>query len=161
MNVMTANIYNVEMFSKVLVEAAEWLSSINQTMWNTRDLSVQKLLESYKLDEMKLCYENNNLIGVYVIQWYDPLFWPELKENESGFLHKLAICNEYRNKGFGKRLIQSAELLCKEQGVGWLRLNCGTKRQRLRNLYEGIGFEMLDRVFIDNRDQIRYMKKLV
>lgn len=131
MNVMTVNEDNVEIFSKVLIEASEWLNS------------------------------TGNLIGVYVIQWYDPLFWSELKENESGFLHKLAVSRKYSGKGYGTKLIQAAELLCKEQNIEWLRLNCGTFRPRLRNFYEGTGFKMLDRVFVDNRDQIRYIKKVV
>jgi GNAT superfamily N-acetyltransferase len=161
MNVVTVNRDNVEIFSKVLMEASEWLNSIGQSMWKVCDLSVQKLLEKYCLEEMKLCYDNSNLIGVYVIQWNDPLFWSELKENESGFLHKLAVCKEYSGKGYGRKLIQSAEQLCKEHNIKWLRLNCGTFRPRLRNFYESEGFKVLDRVFIDNRDQIRYLKELL
>lgn len=161
MNVVTVNEDTVEIFSKVLVEASEWLNSIGQLMWKADDLSVEKLLEKYSLDEMRLCYDNSDIIGVYVIQWYDPLFWSELKANESGFLHKLAVSRKYSEKGYGRKLIQSAEELCKERDIEWLRLNCGTFRPRLRNFYESAGFKMLDRVFVDNRDQIRYLKKLV
>jgi GNAT superfamily N-acetyltransferase len=160
-NVITLNEDNVEIFSKVLIEASEWLSSIGQSMWKIDDLTIQNLLKKYRLDEMKLCYDNGNLIGVYIIQWHDPLFWSELKENESGYLHKLSVCREYSGKGYGRKLIQSAEFLCKERKVEWLRLNCGTFRPRLRNFYESEGFKVLDRVFIDNRDQVRYTKKLV
>lgn len=160
MNVITVSADKVEIFSRVLVKAAQWLDSIGRSMWQVSDLSVQKLLEKYNMEEMKLCYDDGNLIGVYVIQWHDPLFWPELIENESGFLHKLAVCREYNGKGYGRQLIRSAEQLCKEQHIGWLRLNCGTFRPRLRSFYERAGFEMLDRVHIDNRDQIRYLKAL-
>lgn len=160
MNVMTVNEDNVEIFSKVLIEAAQWLDSLGQLMWKVSDLSAQKLLEKYRMEEMRLCYDDGHLIGVYVFQWKDPLFWPELN-NESRYLHKLAVCREHSGKGYGRKLIFSAEQLCKESGIEWLRLNCGTFRPGLRNFYEGIGFKMLDRVFIDNRDQIRYVKKLV
>jgi GNAT superfamily N-acetyltransferase len=159
--VVTVNESSIEIFSKVLIEASEWLDSIDQSMWKYSDLSISRLLENYKLDEMKLCYDNNNLIGVYVLQWYDPLFWSELIENESGILHKLAVCKEYRGNGYGTKLIRSAENLCQYQKIEWLRLNCGTFRRKLRNYYESEGFEMLDRVYIDDRDQIRYFKKLV
>jgi GNAT superfamily N-acetyltransferase len=161
MNVVTVNIDNIEIFSKVLIEASEWLSSIGQSMWKVDNLSVKKVLEEYNMEEMRLCYDDDNLIGVYVIQWYDPLFWPELNKNESGYLHKLAVRREYNGKGYGRKLIHSAEKLCEKRGIEWLRLNCGTFRTRLRNFYESTGFKMLDRVFIDNRDQIRYVKKLV
>lgn len=161
MNIVKVNRDNVGIFSRVLIEASEWLNSKGLSMWKVKDLSVQILLEKYSMEEMRLCYDDSNLIGVYVIQWYDALFWSELSKYESGYLHKLAVCREYCGKGYGRRLIHSAEQLCKKQGVEWLRLNCGTFRPRLRKFYEDTGFKMLDRVFIDNREQIRYVKKLV
>jgi GNAT superfamily N-acetyltransferase len=127
-------------------------------MWKYEDIISEKLLKNYRIEDMKLCYEAGKLIGVYILQWYDILFWPRLQENESGIVHKLAVCREFANKGYGSKLIQSAELLCKERNINWLRLNCGTYRSRLRNFYESNGFKMVDRVFIDNRDQIRYEK---
>ncbi|MDD7795513.1 GNAT family N-acetyltransferase [Clostridium sp. 'White wine YQ'] len=149
---------NIDIFSKVLSESARWLDLTNKSMWKLDDLTPNALLKKYDIDEMKLCYDNEILIGVYILQWYDPLFWSELNKMESGILHKLSVCREYSKMGYGKKIIESAELLCKKQGVSSLRLNCGTSRPKLRKFYESVGFEMVDRVFIDNRDQIRYLK---
>lgn len=160
MEIITANERSVDTFAGVLIKAAEWLNSIGKPMWRTDDITAEELLKKYRLEEMKLCYDNENLVGVYVLQWKDPLFWSELSECKSGYLHKLAICSEYKGKNYGDKLIQSAEILCKKNGINWLRLNCGTERPRLRNFYENAGFVMLDRVFIDNRDQVRYEKNL-
>ncbi|WP_410495367.1 GNAT family N-acetyltransferase [Cellulosilyticum sp. ST5] len=161
MDIVTGNENNVEMFVNALISSAEWLHLMGKPMWKVNDLTVEKILNKYSLEEMKLCYENEKLIGVYILQWYDPLFWPELKGLKSGYLHKLSVSDEYRGKNYGNELIKSAELLCKNNSVEWLRLNCGTLRPRLRNFYEKAGFKMVDRVFIDNRDQIRYEKKLI
>ncbi|WP_238882873.1 GNAT family N-acetyltransferase [Clostridium sp. YIM B02551] len=160
MEVVNVNKNNIDTFSKVLIEAAKWLNSINEPMWKIEDLTTEKLLEQYDISEMKLCYENGDLIGVYILQWYDSLFWSELKKMESGVLHKISVCRDYSKKGYGKKIVESAELLCKEYGVTSLRLNCGTSRPKLRKFYEDIGFKMVDRVFIDNRDQIRYLKSI-
>jgi GNAT superfamily N-acetyltransferase len=160
MEIITADENSVEIFSDVLIKSAEWLSLIGKPMWKTDDLTVEELLKKYRLQEMKLCYDDENLIGVYVLQWNDPLFWSELENYKSGYLHKLAVCSEYRGRDYGNELIKSAELLCKGNNIEWLRLNCGTFRLRLRNFYEKAGFKMVDRVLIDNRDQIRYEKKL-
>ena len=43
-------------------------------MWKINDLTAEELLKKYNLEEMKLCYDNENLIGVYVLQWNEP-FW--------------------------------------------------------------------------------------
>ena len=160
METISVNSNNIELFSNVLMESAKWLESIEQSMWKAKDLTVKELIKKYDIDEMKLCYESGDLIGVFILQWYDPLFWLELNKSESGILHKIAVCREYSKMGYGKKMIESAELLCKNDGVNELRLNCGTFRPRLRNFYESVGFIMVDRVFIDNRDQIRYQKSI-
>lgn len=160
MNVVNVTSDSIDQFSKVLNESATWLNSRNETMWKYEDITSEELLKRYYMEDMKLCYENEILIGVYILQWHDPLFWPSKPVNESGILHKLAVCRTFAGKGYGSKLIESAEILCKERNVSWLRLNCGTFRNRLRNFYESNGFIMVDRVFIDNRDQIRYEKYL-
>ena len=161
MNIVTGNENNVEIFVNTLMSSAEWLNLMGKPMWKVKDLTVEEILKKYSLEETKLCYENEKLIGVYVLQWYDSLFWPELKDFKSGYLHKLSVSDEYRGKNYGNELIKSAELLCKKNNIEWLRLNCGTSRPRLRNFYEIAGFKMVDRVFVDNRDQIRYEKRLI
>lgn len=160
MKVVNATYESIEIFSKVLNDSAAWLNSINQQMWKHEDITSEELLKKYRIDDMKLCYEKGNLIGVYILQWYDPLFWASLQKGESGILHKLAVCRKFAGKGYGSKLIQSAELMCKDHNTKWLRLNCGTFRDRLRNFYESNGFKIVDRVFINNRDQIRYEKFL-
>lgn len=160
MDVINVTSESIDTFSKTLYESATWLNSINQSMWKYEDITCEELLKKYRMEDMKLCYEKGILIGVYILQWYDSLFWASLQENESGVLHKLAVCRKNAKKGYGSKLIQSAELICKERNIKWLRLNYGTFRDGLRNFYESNGFKMVDRVFIDNRDQIRYEKFL-
>ncbi len=160
MIITNADITDVHIVSEVLIEAAKWLDSIGQSMWKEENITVAELLKRYQPEEMKLCYEKDQLIGVYVLQWYDPLFWGDLKYKEAGILHKLAVCRDYAGMGYGRKMIESAVQLCKEHGVGTLRLNCGTFRNRLRNFYESCGFELVDRVYIDDRDQCRYIKNI-
>ncbi len=160
MEIIDVNESNLKLFTTVLIESAEWLNSIKQSMWKVEDLTPEILLKSYDMEDMKLCYANGNLIGVYILQWYDALFWPELRKEDTGIIHKLAVSRKYQKQGYGIKLLKSAENICKNRGINTLRLNCGTARYGLRNFYESAGFQILDRVFIDNRDQIRYIKTL-
>lgn len=160
MKIIDVNLENIKLFSMVLNDAAECLIKSGQSMWKLEKLTIEELLKEYDINDMKMCYENNNLIGVFILQWYDQLFWPEIEAYTSGFIHKLAIKVEFRGKGYGNKIIEEAKQICINQNVKFLRLNCGTFRTRLRNFYENAGFIMIDRVFVDNRDQIRYEKFL-
>jgi GNAT superfamily N-acetyltransferase len=152
---------NIILFSNVLIDAAKLLIEEKQSMWRETDLSSEELLKYYKIEDMRLCYDNGELVGAYILQWSDPLFWPELPINEAGVIHKLAVCTKFKKQGYGKKILDAAEAICRVNRVKSMRLNCGTARLGLRNFYERSGLEMVDRVFIDNRDQIRYVKTLV
>ena len=156
MEVIDVNLQSIKLFSKVLIDVAEGLIISGQPMWEPVNLTVEALLKQYDIHNMKMCYENNELIGVFILQWYDSLFWPEIKADTAGFIHKLAVRREFNDKGYGNKIIEEVKLICISINVNYLKLNCGTFRTRLRNFYENAGFIMLDRVFIDNRDQIRY-----
>ncbi len=65
---------SIEIFSNVLRDSAAWLNYINKQMWKLQDLTSEELLKKYSIQDMKLCYENEKLIGAYILQWYDPLF---------------------------------------------------------------------------------------
>ncbi|WP_246240456.1 hypothetical protein [Anaerocolumna sedimenticola] len=84
MEIIDVNDSNLKLFTTVLIESAEWLNSIKQSMWKVEDLTPEILLKSYDMEDMKLCYANGNLIGVYILQWYDALFWPELRKEDTG-----------------------------------------------------------------------------
>lgn len=161
MEVCKVDMNNIELFSNVLIDSARLLDKENQTMWKIEDLSVKKLLEKYDIEDMKLCYEDGQIIGVFILQWYDPLFWPEVPINHSGIIHKLAVSIKFRKQRYGEEIIKLAEAMCKEKNIKSLRLNCGTSRKGLRNFYEKAGFKKQDRVFIDDRDQVKYVKELL
>lgn len=160
MIINSVNSENINLFSQILIESAKWLEARDETMWKENDLTPDELLKRYSINDMRICFEDESPVGVFVLQWYDPLFWADLNKYDSGILHKLAISNKYRGKGYGKKVIEYAEEICKNNNVKSLRLNCGTHRPRLRDFYEEAGFKMVDRVFMDNKDQIRYIKEI-
>ena len=157
--VIDVNESNIDVFSEVLIKAAKNLDELGMHMWDTKKLKPDVLLKEYKIEDMKLCYENNQLIGVYILQNGDKLFWCE-DTSDFAVIHKLALLPEHKGKGYGRKLMATADDICKANNIHSIRLNCGTFRSNLRKFYESCGFKAVDRVFIDNRDQMRYRKEL-
>ena len=151
---------NIGIFSNVLVEAARNLDKLGMHMWDIKKLKPDVLLKEYKIEDMKLCYENNELIGVYILQYGDKLFWSD-DNSDFAVIHKLALLPEHKGKGYGRKLMATVDDICKSNNINSIRLNCGTFRTNLRKFYESCGFKAVDRVFIDNRDQMRYRKELL
>ena len=66
----------------------------------------------------------------------DSFFWPEIEDDSSLFLHKLAVLPELQGKGIGNKMLEWASGYTKRQGKSWLRLDCHGGRPKLRQIYE-------------------------
>ena len=71
---------------------------------------------------------------------YDPLFWPDVKEGESLFVHKLAVTKAARKTGVADTLMDFFKKQGAERGVKTLRLDTHALRPKLRAFYERHGF---------------------
>ena len=86
--------------------------------------------------------------GFIHVEKYDVLYL-ETMANILG----LAVKEEYRNKGIGKKLIQLAEEWAVENHIFVMRLNSGISRKTAHNFYRHLGYGM-------EKEQIRFIKLL-
>jgi GNAT superfamily N-acetyltransferase len=75
-------------------------------------------------------------------QLEDRLFWPDIPQTESAFVHRLAVRRRYKGRGVSTALLQWAVERARAVGKRHLRLDCDESRPKLRALYEGFGFQL-------------------
>ena len=80
--------------------------------------------------------------GIIRFQLEDRLFWPDLPEGESAFVHRLVVRRRFRGQGVSTALLRWAVEHARHSGRAWLRLDCDAGRPKLRALYEGFGFRL-------------------
>lgn len=124
----------------IMREVAQWCEVSGKNMWRPEALSKDRLMKD--LSEENFCvgkFGDDNASSM-ILQWYDPLFWPEKGKDESGYVHKLCVRRKYSGQGVSHKMIEYAVEECKKKGVHFLRLDTGWNRQRLCELYESMGF---------------------
>lgn len=134
----------------VFLEAAHWGRRTDKKLWSDEDLKRENLLKYYKPSEFYLIMLNNKDAGAMVIQWEDPVFWPDFPKGEAGYLHKLCIRRAFSSIGLSDHMIQIAISECKKRNIGKLRLDTGWKNTKLRELYERNGFKLYDQFDVGN-----------
>ena len=77
---------------------------------------------------------------MFRLQTSDLVFWPEMADGTSAYLHKLAVHPSKQGQGFAHRLLRHAVDLTRARGVEFLRLDCIGDRPKLRAVYERFGF---------------------
>lgn len=141
--------------SSLLQQVALYLDSRKKGLWSQKQVDESELRKNYKLNELFFLTDSSNILGMVFIQESDPLFWPEVEDNESIFLHKLAVLPSYKGRGFGRCIIELSIDIARQRGLNWVRLDCDV-RPELTKYYENHGFSLVNFVKIGNFEVARF-----
>lgn len=145
----------------VLREVAGWCEDTGKNMWRIDTLTKEILMKGLSEDNFYVGKVGNDIVSSMILQWHDPIFWPEIKQNEAGFIHKLCVKSEHSGMGIAKLMIEHAIAECKRKGIRTLRLDTGWDRQKLHALYERIGFRKAGKKTIGEMDYALYEMDIV
>ena len=73
---------DLEHFSRILLEAADWLKAKRQQMRTADEIAPRALLEHYDLREMHVGLLSGESVAAMVLQESDEFFWPDVPEGE-------------------------------------------------------------------------------
>jgi GNAT superfamily N-acetyltransferase len=78
--------------------------------------------------------------GTIRYQLEDRLFWPDVPQDDSAFIHRLAVQRRFAGGDVSSALLLWAIARTDKLGRRYLRLDCEAPRRRLQALYERLGF---------------------
>jgi GNAT superfamily N-acetyltransferase len=142
--------------ASVLQEAARWLIEAGKPLWSLEEFSEDGLRPDILRGEYFAAHLNGAIVGVMKFQLEDKIFWPEEESGASAFVHKLAVRRSHSGVGISTELLSFAKGRAQSLGLRQLRLDCLADRAKLRQLYEGFGFQLHSIVTKWNRSFARY-----
>jgi GNAT superfamily N-acetyltransferase len=124
----------------MLLEAARWVDAMGVKMWDESDLASDRIVSEVRLGQFFIADCNGEMAGVIRFQLEDRLFWPDIPQDESAFVHRLVVLRRYQGQGVSTALLEWAVDRARALGKRYLRLDCDEARPKLRFLYEHFGF---------------------
>jgi GNAT superfamily N-acetyltransferase len=138
--VRQAQAADTALVQNMLEEAAMWVDALGVIMWEEGELAPGRV-DSEIADGLFFIAEvSGDPAGVVKFQLEDRLFWPDLIEDESAFIHRLVVRRRFKGLGVSTVLMQWAVSRARAMGKRHLRLDCDASRPKLRQLYEEFGF---------------------
>ena len=134
-----ANEVDAIIVSSILTEAAAWLDSIGQPLWGSNELLPECIISDIKLGLYYLCWSGRHAIGTFKFQLEDKTIWPDVSQDDSAFLHRIAIKRSFAGEGVSAAIINWAKTHTKDIGRKFLRIDCEL-RPKLCRIYENQGF---------------------
>ncbi len=140
-SVRQANIDDRAMISEILSEAAAWLERANMTLWQPEHIALSVIDRDIKLGLFYIAFCEGIAASVVIFQTEDLVFWPDIIQSDSAFLHRLAVRRSCAGGAVSTQIFRWASAHSRELGKHFLRLDCVADRPRLRSVYENFGFK--------------------
>lgn len=127
-------------FLSILREVGQWLVDSSQMLWNIDTLTAGNLIDAYTEGNCYVLYVDDVPAATVILQWKDPLFWPDVPDNTSGFIHKLAIRRSFAGQNLFDTIMDFCREECLRRGIHKLELETDATRPKLMQFYERHGF---------------------
>ncbi len=124
----------------MLEEAAGWVDAMGVVMWDEGELDPGRVDSDVAAGQFFIADVDGEAAGAVRFQLEDQLFWPDLRGDDSAFIHRLVVRRRFRGQGVSTALMRWALSHACELDKRWLRLDCDANRPKLRSMYEGFGF---------------------
>jgi GNAT superfamily N-acetyltransferase len=126
--------------AEILSEAARWLDQSGISMWRADELLPAHVSADVDAGLFFIAECDGAPAGVVKFQLTDMLFWPDVLQGQSAFVHRLAVRRQFAGGGISSALLRWAVERARSLGRAYLRLDCEASRPRLRAIYERFGF---------------------
>ena len=123
-----------EAASQLIAELDAYLSPL-YPQESQHGYSIEKLVEQGV--EFFVLYDNGEPAGCGGVQFFDACHEPG---GAYGELKRMYVRDEFRGRGFGRRLLEHLERLATDKGVTTMRLETGTRQPEAVGLYEKAGY---------------------
>lgn len=140
LSIRQATARDVDEVAEILREAARWLEESGMAMWREDELSPIHIAEDVRSGLFFLAECDGEAAGTVRFQLEDKLFWPDVPQDDSAFIHRLAVRRRFAGGEISSALILWAIARTHALDRRYLRLDCEAFRTRLRALYERVGF---------------------
>ena len=124
----------------ILHEAAAWLDDRGQSMWQRDELDPDRTASDVVAGQFYVADLDGTPAGVGRFQFEDREFWPDEPDDESVFVHRLAVRRAAAGRVVASGLLPPARARAVARPRRFLRLDCEASRPRLRQVYERFGF---------------------
>lgn len=140
LSIRQASSQDIDVVAEILGEAARWLEEQGMPMWHKDELQPKRIVADVDSGQFFLAECDGVPAGAIRFQLEDRLFWPDVPQHDSAFIHRLAVRRRFAGGEVSSALLLWAIARTHTLGLRYLRLDCEASRARLRALYERIGF---------------------
>ena len=129
-----------DLFIRILREVGQWLADNQLTMWALDSLTTDNLIDDYTSGNCYVMYADDVPAATFILQWVDPLYYPDVPPDTAGFIHKVAIRRAFGSQNLFALVLAFCQEQCLARNIHEIQLETDATRPVLMRFYERYGF---------------------
>ncbi len=135
----------------IMQEVSEWGKQMGLRIWPKEWLTREALLGmDVKEENFCVALYGKSAVGAFILQEQDQQYWPNARQGEALYLHKLCVGRKFAHQNMACRIVGAIAEKCKEEGISRIRLDTSLDEQKVRKIYLGMGFKIVDIIDYNN-----------
>lgn len=138
MTIKLATFKDKEQIIDILYELALYLKDKKIEQWQEwlapKESDLNWITDLINNSSFFLILKDNTTIGIFSLADQDAKYWGK-SNDKSKYLHSLGILPQFKNNEIGKTVISLIKTQLKEKDYTFLRLDCISSNQKLKNYY--------------------------
>lgn len=140
MHIRQAQPHETSVVANILSAAAAYLAENGNALWGTEEVNEAAVKDHVRAGRYHIALVAEEPVGVFRFELEDRMFWPEVTDGSSAFIHKIAVYPHKQGQDIAQALLSHACELARQHDRHFLRLDCINGRPKLRAIYERFGF---------------------
>lgn len=132
--------------------------------WKLENLNSEFLLQYAKPEEFYVALVIGKPAAAAILQLSQSAQdWHNIDKGQPRpalYIHWLCVSRKHSGKGLPKTMVDFAEQKARENGISLMRVDTNAKEKKLREIYEGLGFELAGVIQEDYRTTAFYQKNV-
>lgn len=135
----------------IMQKVSEWGREKQLRIWPKEWLTREELLTQDTTEEdFGVAKAGGESIGAFILQRQDGEYWPDALKGEAVYLHKLCVRREFAHQNTARKIVEAIACKCRQEGISYIRLDTALDEKKVRKIYLGMGFKIVDIIDYEN-----------
>lgn len=158
---------DIDEIMKIINQAQQYLKGQNIDQWQNNYPNIQVIKQDILDESSYVLTEGDLIIGTVCISFdgertYDKIYEGQWKSNQDyAVIHRIAIRDEYKGRGYSGYIIKKAEEMCLKRNVHSIRVDTHKDNISMQKLLAKQGFEYCGLIYLGDGSPRIAFEKLV
>lgn len=88
--------------------------------------------------------KDNNVLGIFSIQFNDPFIWRDKDQNDAIYLHRIVVNPDFKGQKQFQKILNWTTQFARQKNLKYVRMDTWADNEKIIDYYKSFGFEFIE-----------------